>query len=232
MSPFGDRMSSALDLIVVDDCSTDESLEVAAAWVRRNENRFNRAAVVRTEPNAGLGPVRNLGFAMAETQYVMPLDADNRLRPSCVLSCLQAIRYSGASFVYPEIRAIWRVQPPARRGPLMIQRDSSAEIYVDAMALVAKSAWAAVGGFPDARLGWEDYEFWCRLVERGHWGHKLGEELAEVPCSWGVYVAAISQRRQKTNVVLQSVFKKNHPWLTVADVLAREQMASKLRHRE
>jgi len=45
---------SAIDLVVVDDASTDASLAVALAWVRQNAERFNRVLVVRNLANAGL----------------------------------------------------------------------------------------------------------------------------------------------------------------------------------
>jgi hypothetical protein len=41
---------------------------------------------------------------------------------------------------------------------------------IDAMALIRKSAWQAVGGYQSMRPnGWEDYDFWCKFVEKGFW---------------------------------------------------------------
>ena len=53
--------------------------------------------------------------------------------------------------------------------------------YIDALALVSKEAWAAVGGYGVFRvMGWEDFDFWCRLVENGFWGCRVGDSpLAE-----------------------------------------------------
>ena len=38
--------------------------------------------------NSGLALTRNVGFDAAETPYVLPLDADNRLLPSAACICL------------------------------------------------------------------------------------------------------------------------------------------------
>ncbi len=44
----------ALDLIVIDDASSDASVEVAAGWAREHRDRFNRIVVLRNPANAGL----------------------------------------------------------------------------------------------------------------------------------------------------------------------------------
>ena len=46
--------------------------------------------------------------------------------------------------------------------------------YIDAMALVRKSAWELAGGYDlkmDERFGgWEDYDLWLRLADEGYRG--------------------------------------------------------------
>ena len=70
-----------LDLVVVDDGSTDDSLAVARRG-RRRTRAVQPALVLHHPRNAGLGPARNTGFDAAETPFVLPLDADNRLLPA------------------------------------------------------------------------------------------------------------------------------------------------------
>ena len=93
-----------LDLVMIDDCSTDHFLAVAKAWAERNKARFNRLVVLRDRSNYGLGFCRNSGFEAADTAYVLPLDADNRLLPECCETLLRAIRKSRTAFVYPSIQ--------------------------------------------------------------------------------------------------------------------------------
>jgi glycosyltransferase involved in cell wall biosynthesis len=54
--------------------------------------------VIRNQENVGVGHSRNAAFSAAETAYVLPLDADNRLRPACCERLLAAMRESGAAF--------------------------------------------------------------------------------------------------------------------------------------
>jgi glycosyltransferase involved in cell wall biosynthesis/GT2 family glycosyltransferase/SAM-dependent methyltransferase len=202
-----------LDLIVVNDGSTDQSEAVALTWLQANQERFNRVLLIRNRNNSGLGLTRNIAFANAETPYVLPLDADNRLRPHCVQQTVALIERTGAAFAYPRIRHFG---------------DSDAEIgaqawsaarftlgnYIDAMALVRRSAWAEAGGYDHVRYGWEDFDFWCRMVERGMFGVQAPEYLADYR------VHAASMIRTQTELVrnkLQLIedIERRHPWLRI-----------------
>ncbi len=95
---------AAIDLVVIDDASKDESLKVALDWAHENAGRFNRLLVLRNRVNSGLALTRNVGFDAAETPFVLPLDADNRLLPNCCMHLLAALRDTDAAFAYPIIR--------------------------------------------------------------------------------------------------------------------------------
>lgn len=206
---------AVLDLIVVDDCSTDASLDTALAWVRENAHRFNRAVVARNAVNSGLAMTRNVGFGLARTPYVLPLDADNRLLPTCCETLYGVMRANAVAFVYPTIQhfgASRRTISDARYEP---QRFVAGN-YVDAMALVAKEAWAIVGGYDHVRHGWEDYDFWCRLAEQGQRGLWEPQTLAEYR------VHAASMIKTETTAPenyrrLMDDFKTRHPWVSLID---------------
>src|SRR5262249_34052185 len=91
---------SPLDLVIVDDASTDVGCEVAANWAAHNQNRFNELQLVRHHRNSGLHAARNTGFFIAGTEYVFVLDADNSIYPRCISRCLQAIKSAHADFAY------------------------------------------------------------------------------------------------------------------------------------
>lgn len=60
-----------LELIVVDDGSTDRSLEIARS--------FGDRVLRETQSNKGVGAARNRGLALASSDYVLFLDADDLL---------------------------------------------------------------------------------------------------------------------------------------------------------
>lgn len=77
----------ALEVICVDDGSTDASAEIAAFWQARDA----RLKVIR-QANQGPGAARNAGLDAARGEYVFFLDADDRLSSGAALraACEQA----------------------------------------------------------------------------------------------------------------------------------------------
>jgi glycosyltransferase involved in cell wall biosynthesis len=72
--------SDELEVIVVDDCSPDESRAIAERYAAEDD----RVTVVSTPGNAGSGPARNHGLGHATGDHVWFVDADDRLKPGAI----------------------------------------------------------------------------------------------------------------------------------------------------
>ena len=205
-----------LDLIVIDDRSTDASLGVALGWAKANAKRFNRISVLQNRLNSGLGSTRNVGFDAAETPFVLTLDADNRLLPDCSAHCLTIARDTGAAYVYPVIEQFGCAEGwmgVLGYDPVRLSNGN----YIDAMALISKAAWVAAGGYDDVRTGWEDFDFWCKLAESGFRGeHVPGGPLAEYRVHPNSMISTIATATDRPNTVeeMMSYLHQRHPWLT------------------
>ncbi len=211
-----------IDLAVVDDGSTDQSVPLVVEWAKRHQRRFNRIRILRTVRNAGLGGARNVVFDAAETPWLMALDSDNRLLPDACATLLQAVRESPqAAFAYPRLRqfdgADWVMgEPPFE--PARLQTGN----YIDAMALVAKWAWAAAGGYYVRRdaMGWEDFDLWLNLVELGQFGIAVPEILAEYRVHPTSMVNAITEQSENKQAMVRFI-EERHPWLRLRNRAAR-----------
>ena len=167
------------DLIVVDDCSTDDSVSLVQAWLQRNASAFSHAALLKNKVNSGLAWTRNAGFAFTDAPYIMVLDADNLLSPNCLERCLAEITRTGAAAAYPLLRRFGEgegVMGDVDWDPVRFATGN----YIDAMAMVRRSAWARAGGYQKMEIatGWEDFSFWCRFAELGLRGCRVREILA------------------------------------------------------
>jgi glycosyltransferase involved in cell wall biosynthesis len=202
-----------LDLVAVDDGSTDDSAGLVLEWARRNAGRFNRLIVLRHRANAGLGFARNSGFSAAETPFVLPLDADNRLRPACCATLLERLTTSRAAFAYPTLQQFGDKGAVFSDAPYLPGRLVTGN-YIDAMALVAKWAWAAAGGYDHVRFGWEDYDFWCRLAELGLWGEHAPEVLAEYRVHRSSMLASSTDKHGNKRQLIADMHRR-HPWLRI-----------------
>jgi glycosyltransferase involved in cell wall biosynthesis len=80
-----------LELIVVDDCSPDETAVLAEAWVARNLVRFERAEVLRNPVNLGITKNLNRLVSMAQGDFIVLLASDDELLPDGVTCRLEAL---------------------------------------------------------------------------------------------------------------------------------------------
>ena len=202
-----------LELIIVDDHSTDDSAAVAKAWLATHHARFERVALLRHTANQGLSIARNTAFAAAQGEYVFVLDADNAIYPRAIARLLDAIRSGDYGVAYSQLELF---EDESRLGdadvwdPDRFQRHN----YVDAMALITKAAWARVGGYTIMKFGWEDYDLWCKFVELGI----SGLFVPEILCRYRVH--GKSMLRVQTNPRAGAVIKDmmtRHPWLRLGE---------------
>jgi CDP-glycerol glycerophosphotransferase len=82
-----------LEVVVVDDGSTDDSLQVA----ERHAERDRRIKLVR-QANGGLGQARNTGVEAAEGEFLSFVDSDDRLPPEALELLLTALDKTGSDF--------------------------------------------------------------------------------------------------------------------------------------
>jgi glycosyltransferase involved in cell wall biosynthesis len=162
------------EILVVDDGSTDPETVRLLDDYRRPKTR-----VVRS-PNGGLPAAKNLGVARTTGAYVCTLDADDRLAPEMLRKSVAALDDDPSiAFVSHWLRYFgdesgeWT---PASCGfPALLDMNT-----VNGAALVRRAAYEAVGGNDDNfRDGYEDWDFWISLVERGFPGRILPEVLYE-----------------------------------------------------
>jgi glycosyltransferase involved in cell wall biosynthesis len=87
-----------LEIVVIDDGSTDHTAQVAARYP---------SVRYRYQPNAGLAAARNTGISESRGSYVLFLDADDLLCAGALGSAVDVILQNpGCGFVYGDFRAI------------------------------------------------------------------------------------------------------------------------------
>ncbi len=157
------------ELVVTDDGSTDASGEAVEAFM--DEHPQAPALLVRHPVNRGLPEARNSALSKARGDYVLVLDSDNELYPHCLERLVAALDQAPeAAFAYGILEQFDRTGPVGLSGyfgwePERLVEDN----YIDALALLRRSTLTELGGYTtDRRLyGWEDYDLWCRIAERG-----------------------------------------------------------------
>lgn len=153
------------EVIVVDDGSHDESIAIARSF---------RGVTLIEQPNQGAAAARNNGLRVATGEFVVFLDADDRLLPGAIETGLAAFAaHPTCGFVYGMSRTIDSDGAELPRPPRPHVADASYRTFLEGEAMVPPScamfrraAIEEVGGFRPELVLAEDYDFYLRIARR------------------------------------------------------------------
>ena len=191
-----------LELIVVDDGSTDNTREIAARY-------GDRLRYIHQE-NAGLPAARNTGIKAATRPYIAFLDADDFWRPDMLAVCLEAFAELPDDYALIACR---HERIDAEERPLLVthrDRDFHGEVSVRDLLLKTRFAtsgvvakrqvFASCGTFDLELTSSEDRDMWIRIAHRGGRLHLLPERLVLIrdhPGSMSKNAARMAQNMRR-----------------------------------
>lgn len=194
-----------LEAIVVDDGSDDG----ITMDVLRKLEREGRAVLARQE-HQGPAAARNRAMALATGDYLLPLDADDRIAPTYIEKALEVMRARpevGVCYCHAELFG-------ELSGPWALPAYSLRQMLVDNVvfvtALMRREVFEQAGGFDETfRTGMEDYDFFLTVLEKG-W------EIVQLPETLFYYRIKAASRSKRLmadqrdyQAVYQRLFEKH-----------------------
>ena len=157
-----------LELIVVDDGSTDNTGAVVAGYAARDP----RVRGFRG-PNRGVSHARNVAMRHAHGRYFAFLDGDDEWEPSFAMTLVRLLERQpefavargnawnlGGGVLDGRPLLPWPDEPREIRFVDMIEDDKASFI----MSVFRREVFETIGGFNEALFRSEDYEFWLRAA--------------------------------------------------------------------
>jgi glycosyltransferase involved in cell wall biosynthesis len=149
------------EVIVVDDASTDGSLEIARAFP---------CTLIELPGNRGPAAARNIGVAAGEAPLLFFVDSDTALAPDAIGNAVRAFRET------PEcgmVQGIYDKEPLFDDGPVEAYRIASEHFdrrqsagTLLSCTLIPRAVFYEAGGLDERLRDGEDYEFGTRLPAR------------------------------------------------------------------
>jgi glycosyltransferase involved in cell wall biosynthesis len=151
-----------IEVVVVDDGSTDNTAKVAA--------HYPQVHLIR-QHNQGLSAARNVGLESSHGDYIVFLDADDRLLPGAVGAGLEVLRaHPECAFAFGRHESIARdgsllaVLKPHAPGDhyLMLLRGNI--IHTPSLVMFRCSIFSSIGGFRTSIDAAADYDLYLRIT--------------------------------------------------------------------
>lgn len=160
-----DGHAGGIEIVLVDDASTNRAPEVARELLARSPSPM---LLVEKSLNTGVADARNVGLELARAPFVFTLDADNLLFPTALARLAATARERRLSAVYGLLQVMDEDGHPLGLASCYPwdERELVRRPYIDAMALFDRAALLELGGYSADALwqGWEDYDLWLKLA--------------------------------------------------------------------
>lgn len=155
------------EIIVVDDCSDDDTVEVVM------EFDDDRIKCIQHHTNKGASEARNTGIKCAKGQYIAFLDSDDEWDSDKLRRQIQKIEqanqtigviYTGYQVKYSGEMEVGQV--PSKKGDIYQAQLAKDWVSPTSAVMVKAECFDAVGGFDTSLPARQDYEMWLRLSQR------------------------------------------------------------------
>lgn len=178
-----DQKKLPYELIIVDDKSTDESLNEVMDFLANTPPRFNqvRVEIIELEENRGVGYARNIGFLKTTGDAVGFLDADDVYAPELIyttdmlMSCHEidflvfGIRLFPSNTIYPDVNKLenqlTHITSQAYRMKDPLKTITSPHFYMGVGSnVIAKREWMVSIKYVE-RVFYQGIDYWYRVLK-------------------------------------------------------------------
>ena len=170
----------AIEIIIADDCSTDNSREMINKWLLENPT----VMFIENESNLGNTKTFNKALKQAKGEFVIDLATDDKLMPFCVSNQVAAFKnnallHLGAVFgnavninengsfcsYYFPVDTNLKVIQEIKNGSIYSSILAGSESMCSVSAMFKKSVFDELQGY-DESLAYEDLDFWIRAARK------------------------------------------------------------------
>ena len=94
-----------IELIISDDASTDNTIEVVKQWENENKDRFVDFKIISTPFNTGVAANLNRGIKECKGEWVKTIAGDDILLPDCIKHCISFTNdHSGCNALFSRMK--------------------------------------------------------------------------------------------------------------------------------
>lgn len=211
-----------IEVIVVNDCSTDASLDIATSFAAKD----SRVTVITNETNKKLPATLNVGHRAAKGTYISWTSDDNLYRPTAITQLVTQlittdsdIAFSGYTIIYANGLEKRTIHPIDTNHLLLGNTIGASFIY-------KKEVFKRNNGYDEQLHTVEDYDFWLRAFLHSKY-HYIRENLYQYRIHDKSLTAQVSEASNSAQERFeQNIQKSYHGFFSAAAVTSPTKMAA------
>ena len=182
-----------IELIISDDCSNDETIEVCQNWITKNSSSFKNTQIITVDHNTGVTDNCNRAVQHAAGEYVKII-GDDLLRPNYIEKCLYyfeqnkncAVLCTRMDYFFSE--EVFKYKQPELKEEFFNKtakeqfewiKEYNLPQYPTPSMIYKADVFRKIGLFDGRIPMWEDGPYYFRLAQNNIKVHLLNDSLVE-----------------------------------------------------
>ena len=166
-----------IELIVSDDCSSDNTVKICGDWLKENKSRFNRTELLTVEKNTGIPYNCNRGLNVTKGKFLKFIAGDDVILPEFIGKCLEffqkdneiAVTYTKSRIIDESSNFVRNLPNKKYKSGYIFKELFFVEFWPASPSFMFKRECVfEVGGF-DENIAVEDYLLLLKLARK----HKI-----------------------------------------------------------
>jgi len=175
-----------IELIVSDDCSTDDTVEICRDWINENGERFVRTELITAEKNTGIAPNCNRGLFAAKGEWIKYIAGDDVLLSNCIIEFTNAIINNenikiifSDGFINGEEKTIntYRLEFYGMTASQQYIELLKKNILLAPASFINRYLATSLNGFNEDYPLFEDYPFFLKVLQNNNKIYHLNKKL-------------------------------------------------------
>lgn len=185
----------SIELIITDDCSVDDTINVCYKWIEHNKKRFSRAEVVTVDKNSGIPANCNRGLEKASGEWIKFIAGDDKLIETAISDVIKFVESNNEIEVLDSVVEIYNNDFSRRIGNY---NHGAKDFYSETLSsveqrhmfantlfgprlistlgvFVKRKLLVEIGGFDERYRLLEDSPLWWKILKSGRKFYFLGK---------------------------------------------------------
>ena len=128
LNSIKDQIYKNIELVVSDDCSSDDTVERCKRWIDRNGARFSNVQLLTVEKNTGVTHNITRAQKAAHGEWIKGLGGDDLLTPDCIEHLVRYTRHNPAA----SIIQCWLTQIDVSGNTISLYQKKSVPLFWEA----------------------------------------------------------------------------------------------------
>lgn len=187
---------SNIELIISDDCSTDETINICQNWLYENKNRFKNTELIISKKNTGIPANCNRGFDKANGEWIKNIAGDDCLYPNAIEEYMNYVNNNNTEIVFSSMNLFQNNFKESSKieshiSPLAIFKSNKAKaldqfnflafgnaIYAPSV-FIKKDLFFIVNKYDEDIKLCEDWPMWLKITQMGYTFYYIDKPLVK-----------------------------------------------------